>query len=160
MYKGMLILLLVVVLPCRADNLCSHRDGSWEHRVVENGSLDIATKMLDSRVRIYIGGVPGKLQLIRLDGVGRVKTDALKSGEPNPLRAAFVTIGSDVYKKDKIASLYSQANGGSITIPMRELLQYILRSRILHISIEGENNKMIEYDIDVRDIPLGSGHDC
>lgn len=71
-----------------------------------------------------------------------------------------MTIGSDVYKKDKIASLYSQANGGSITIPMRELLQYILRSRILHISIEGENNKMIEYDIDVRDIPLGSGHDC
>lgn len=159
MYKGVLFLLSLLVFPCWANDFCSHRDASWEHRVTEDGNLDVATKMLDSRTRVYIGGSPGKLQVIKLDGVGKnIKTEELKTKPP--VKNAFITIGSDVYKRDRIPGIYFQDSGGSITIPMRGLLQYVLRSKSLHISIETNDNRTLEYDIDVRDIPIGIVHDC
>lgn len=142
-----------------ANTQCAHRDGVWEHRVDTSGDLDIAVTRLNNNQDIWLGGSPGRLQMIKLDGIGNdIKFNPLKDSPG--VNVANIRISSDISEETSTLAFYEKSNGGMMTIPMPNLLAVLLRSKILKISIPVLKGVDQVYKVDVSEIPLGAGHRC
>lgn len=142
-----------------ANRECRHTDGRWEHRVDIDGNLDIAVTTRVDGGHIWLGGSPGRLQMIKLDKVGTVvRTQPLRD---NPgVVTATVTLSSDVSAPATTLAFYDKAEQGSLVIPVPNLLAVLLRSHRLSITVPQQHRKSRVYTENVADIPLGTGHRC
>ncbi|RTP97285.1 hypothetical protein EKN38_22360 [Enterobacter sp. WCHEn045836] len=148
-----------------AKKNCEHKDGIWLHKFVPGEAFDIAVIEPEPGVEIYLGGMAGQMQVINIDGVS---TNAIKSGRftgnfPGngvSLPTVAVTISTDIHAKKGFTAIYSDNNLAKLTIPFKDLMHYVSKSRYLYISIPLDNGKTKKYDIDISKIPLGTEHDC
>ncbi|HEM8838465.1 TPA: hypothetical protein U2R15_004175 [Klebsiella aerogenes] len=139
--------------------MCRHQDGRWEHRVDTDGNLDIAVTALDKQHHIYLGGSPGRLQMIKVDGVGNGIPLAAVKDQPD-VRVATVSLGSDISEPVSTLGFYDPAGGGTLVMPVPNLLAVLLRSHTLTLGIPREKGKPLALTVDVSDIPVGAGHRC
>lgn len=155
-------LLVGIVISNRTlavDHQCIHQDGRWEHRVDSNGNLDVAVTTRNGNGHIWLGGAPGKLQMIKIDNTGRKVKKTIMKGPP-AVFVAEVTLSSDVSEAAKTLAFYDEKDGGTLVIPVPNLLAVLLRSKTLTVSVPQISGSLLTYSEDVSDIPLGTGHRC
>lgn len=152
-------ILPVLSLPASANTLCWHQDGRWEHRVDEDGNMDIAVTATTGNGHIYIGGSPGRLQMIKVDEVGGdIRLSPVKD-QPG-LQMAAVSLGSDISAPAVTLAFYDPASGGTLVLPVPNLVAVLLRSHTLTLTIPHQKGDPQTLSVDVSDIPTGTGHRC
>lgn len=157
-------LLLLSAAAFADEGVCSHQDASWEHRVDENGDLDVAVKPISEQVTIYLGGRPGGLQIIKLAGLGDNIGGTENPDDPDAKDVMVTLLGGSAervtHRVDSQGLYRAEQHGGQLLILVPNLLHLVLKNKQLTIRLPTKDGKRVEYQVNVADIPLGLGHTC